>query len=426
METIVPRWEWRTFGQEFGAAEPRFAALAARKSSEQRGNLSRWPPVPTPTSRSATSFLISSFSNAWIRTAWNSGGPCCKAPFPLSASAVASVRSALGLPEAAATSGSLSLDQLLAEIAPPGGPVHIVNVSKTRTRYHVQGCVSELTDVIANGKKVRTVAIEDADAAKVIAAVAAMGLDRYPNTSYPRGLKEVIGLSSSATPTDPPGRDRRGNQLGQVSRWRAQRRRNLDHRRRPSRSHPARRRDRADRRDRSGGDGANRRRDRRNEGRSRPGLAVDRHHRRRHDGPSNGHQQLRHSSTWSKTAAESRSRSFPERKKAASPTWRSGPGSGSAEGTPRHLRHRRRQLTVHLRPGKLRSTASSASTWGPFVIPSNSGSTRRFRPTSCKQALDAIAADLNALDGVAAARRPGRDGRRSHQHRRRHARALEV
>jgi exopolyphosphatase / guanosine-5'-triphosphate,3'-diphosphate pyrophosphatase len=31
MEKIVPRWEWRAFGQDFGAAEKRFAALAAEK-----------------------------------------------------------------------------------------------------------------------------------------------------------------------------------------------------------------------------------------------------------------------------------------------------------------------------------------------------------------------------------------------------------
>ena len=27
MDTIVPRWEWRTFGDEFGAADAAFAAL---------------------------------------------------------------------------------------------------------------------------------------------------------------------------------------------------------------------------------------------------------------------------------------------------------------------------------------------------------------------------------------------------------------
>jgi hypothetical protein len=27
METIIPRWEWRTFGQRFGAADAKFSAL---------------------------------------------------------------------------------------------------------------------------------------------------------------------------------------------------------------------------------------------------------------------------------------------------------------------------------------------------------------------------------------------------------------
>ena len=63
----------------------------------------------------------------------------------------------------------------------------------------MHGCVAELTDVLADGKKARTVAIEDADPAKVVAAVRAMELDRYPNISYPRGLRQVPGGSSLAT-----------------------------------------------------------------------------------------------------------------------------------------------------------------------------------------------------------------------------------
>ena len=38
-------------------------------------------------------------------------------------------------------------------------------------------------------------AIEDADATRVIEAVRAMGLDHFPNTSYPRGLKHLLGMS---------------------------------------------------------------------------------------------------------------------------------------------------------------------------------------------------------------------------------------
>ena len=53
MAEIVPRWEWRTFGDEFGAAEERFAALEPERiqESDELYLLSR---TSTRTSRSAT------------------------------------------------------------------------------------------------------------------------------------------------------------------------------------------------------------------------------------------------------------------------------------------------------------------------------------------------------------------------------------
>jgi exopolyphosphatase/guanosine-5'-triphosphate,3'-diphosphate pyrophosphatase len=196
MDKIVPRWEWRTFGQDFGEAIARIAVLPAEKEQ-----------------KSEETYLLAagSKSNVKIRDELldiklcervDSNGleqwrPALKAPFPLPAAAVASARSALGLPVSPALAGGLSLEQFLSEIALPGGPVRVVNVSKTRKRYTFLGCVSELTDLVANGKSVRTVAIEDADASKVIAAVRAMGLERYPNVSYPIGLKQLLGLSRS-------------------------------------------------------------------------------------------------------------------------------------------------------------------------------------------------------------------------------------
>jgi len=198
LDEIVPRWEWRTFGQEFGAAEQRFAALAALKVQQ-----------------SEEVYLVSSASDANVKVRdqlmdikileqvdanglerWR---PVLKEPFPLAAAAVKKVRAALGLPAVPHPADSLSLDRLLAELAPSDGPIHVVEVQKRRARYQIQGCLAELTDVVADGKKVRTVAIEDADAAKVIAAVRAIGLEGLPNTSYPRGLKQVIGLSNRGT-----------------------------------------------------------------------------------------------------------------------------------------------------------------------------------------------------------------------------------
>jgi exopolyphosphatase/guanosine-5'-triphosphate,3'-diphosphate pyrophosphatase len=54
--------------------------------------------------------------------------------------------------------------------------------------------MSEITKVVADGRKTRTVALELEDAARVIATVRELGLDRFANISYPRGLKALLGM----------------------------------------------------------------------------------------------------------------------------------------------------------------------------------------------------------------------------------------
>jgi len=67
-----------------------------------------------------------------------------------------------------------------------------VNVHKRRVRYTVGGCTAEVSDVVADGRPTRTVAIESEDADAVIAAVRSVGLGGFVNTSYPRGLAALV------------------------------------------------------------------------------------------------------------------------------------------------------------------------------------------------------------------------------------------
>ncbi len=194
MDQIIPRWEWRTFGQDFGDAEERFAALAPEKvqKSEELYLLAAVTDATVKIRDQLLDIKILEQVNADGLEQWR---PVLKTPFPLPAGAVASLRQALGLPAGSSADEGMTLDRMLAALAPPGGPVRAVYVGKARTRYRVQGCVAEMTEVIANGGAIRTVAIEDEDPAKVIVAVRSMGLAHYPNISYPRGLKQVVGLS---------------------------------------------------------------------------------------------------------------------------------------------------------------------------------------------------------------------------------------
>lgn len=52
--------------------------------------------------------------------------------------------------------------------------------------------MAELSEVVANGKPTRTIAVESEDPAAVIAVVRSLGLGGYANTSYPRGLAALL------------------------------------------------------------------------------------------------------------------------------------------------------------------------------------------------------------------------------------------
>ena len=190
MPTIIPRWEWRAFGLRFGAAEAHFAAL-----------------TPSGVQESDELYLLSGAGdNVKVRAdlmdikilvevdaagleQWR---PVMKAGFPLVAADVAKVFEALRLPSPALQRDAYGLDQFVAELAEPSGRMRAVNVHKRRVRYVVDGCTAEVSDVVADGRQTRTVAIESEDADAVIAAVRSVGLGGFVNTSYPRGLAALV------------------------------------------------------------------------------------------------------------------------------------------------------------------------------------------------------------------------------------------
>jgi exopolyphosphatase/guanosine-5'-triphosphate,3'-diphosphate pyrophosphatase len=192
MENIIPRWEWRTFGESFGEADARYAAL-----------------TPSDVQETDELYFLSSANDENVKVRFdlmdiktlvevNADGleqwkPVMKAKFPLPAAEVKKVLEALGVPIPSLARENYTLDQFVAELGEPNG-LRAVKVHKKRARYKVNGCTSELTDVVADGQKTRTVALELEDATRVIATVREMGLAGFPNISYPRGLKQVLGM----------------------------------------------------------------------------------------------------------------------------------------------------------------------------------------------------------------------------------------
>ncbi len=190
MPEIIPRWEWRTFGPRFGAAEAAFAALtpgAVQASDELYFLAGAGDNVKVRADLMDIKLLREVDADGLER--WE---PVMKAGFPLAAADVATVFEALRLACPVLARDAYTLDQFVDELAGPGAGMRPVHVHKRRVRYTVGGCTSEVSDVTADGKTTRTIAIESEDAAAVIAAVRAVGLGDYLNTSYPRGLAAVL------------------------------------------------------------------------------------------------------------------------------------------------------------------------------------------------------------------------------------------
>jgi exopolyphosphatase/guanosine-5'-triphosphate,3'-diphosphate pyrophosphatase len=191
MAEIIPRWEWRTFGTQFGLAEQAFVAMDPQGVTDS----------------DELYFLAPGGANVKIRDGLldikelketDADGlerwlPIMKQAFPLSAEDVVAVVSSLGVPPVSLERDAYTLDAFLVDIIDLMPEVRVVKVHKHRVRYLVGGCMSELTDVSVDGQGTRTIAVESEDRQAVLRAVHDLGLAGYLNTNYPQGLGDVIG-----------------------------------------------------------------------------------------------------------------------------------------------------------------------------------------------------------------------------------------
>jgi exopolyphosphatase/guanosine-5'-triphosphate,3'-diphosphate pyrophosphatase len=192
---VVPRWEWRTFGESLGDADARLRALPPERVQE-----------------SDETYLLSLESDASVKVrdglmdvkqleSVNDDGlerwqPVMKAVFPLSAADVGTVMTALAASVPRLARGKYTLDELIDDVVRPNAGLRAVEVHKRREHYTVGGCMAELSEVRTDRASRRTIAVESENAARVIAAVRELGLESRPNISVPRALKELIGFGA--------------------------------------------------------------------------------------------------------------------------------------------------------------------------------------------------------------------------------------
>lgn len=188
--TIVPRWEWRAFGRSFGSAEAALIPMTPERIEEG-------DELYLLAGANANVKVRDDLMDVKVLREVDDDGlerwePVMKQGFPLADGDVSVVLDALGVPVPRLIRSAYTLDAFLTELVQPSDLARALNVHKRRTRFTFGGCMAEIADVVVEGRPRRTLAIESEDAAAVIAAVRAIGLGGYANTSYPRGLTPLI------------------------------------------------------------------------------------------------------------------------------------------------------------------------------------------------------------------------------------------
>ncbi len=189
---IVPRWEWRTF-------EPPDGAVARLAATPPEGATAGEETYAVSRDAESTVKVRDGLLDVKHLEEVDDRGlerwrPVMKVPSPILAADLRTVIAALGVPVPRLDRASYRIDELLRR-AVDGEVVRAVPVSKRRTRYAFHGCSAEVTEVVAAGRSLRTIAVESADHGMVLDALAELGVDPGANTNYPRALARLAGLA---------------------------------------------------------------------------------------------------------------------------------------------------------------------------------------------------------------------------------------
>lgn len=88
-----------------------------------------------------------------------------------------------------------SLAQFLEDIIQPHPGLSIARVYKRRFGYTIDGCISEVAELLINEAAIKTIAVESLDVGAVLQAMEILGLQEYENVSYLLAIKRILGMA---------------------------------------------------------------------------------------------------------------------------------------------------------------------------------------------------------------------------------------
>ena len=197
-EASKPRFEFRSFGQQFDHAHQRMARLSApvpeavwERHSDETYILSRSNDINNTKIRNGKMDIKTYVQTVDGLEQWN---PLMKGEFPIARSllieeVIPAFQVEMSLPE----QDQFSLDEFLVLVrAHP--QLQAVRVHKQRYGYMVNNTICEFGYVLINGARVATINSESTEIADIRKTLSDVGLEGVENINYLQAIKRVIGM----------------------------------------------------------------------------------------------------------------------------------------------------------------------------------------------------------------------------------------
>ena len=195
MQAIIPRYEFRAFAQNFGLAEEKMRKLSKLDKFRESSEI----------------YILSSSNNrnnvkiryqamdikVWVKEEkdlqqWK---PRMQAEFPIKMEILRDdVFPVLSKVVPQFNRSAYSLKQFLEDILIPHPELVFARVFKRRFGYTINGCISEIAELLINGAAIKTMALESADIDAVLKVKQMLGLHEYENVNYLLAIKRILGM----------------------------------------------------------------------------------------------------------------------------------------------------------------------------------------------------------------------------------------
>jgi len=197
-EVSKPRFEFRSFGQNFDAAAKRMARLSMpvpekvwERYSDEIYILSRTNDINNTKIRDGKMDIKTYVQTVDGLEQWN---PLMKGEFPIAAEVLTKeVFPAFMVEMPVLTKDVISYEEFIQMIeAHPD--LAAVKVHKQRFGYMVNDTICEYGEVLINGARVVTINSESTEVADILKTVKEVGLEGVENINYLQAIKRVIGM----------------------------------------------------------------------------------------------------------------------------------------------------------------------------------------------------------------------------------------